>query len=138
MGILDKLSAALERKPGDVVKEQMEKLYYRLFPYIVKDFLHKSDINQALGVVTAELAATKRLLRYHIHTVASVGAGATSPPTIPIPEVAPGTIASSALGESLVVPGGVLQPVGGEISIQPSRIATNPIAIPAFDPLGIA
>jgi len=134
MSISTKLFAALSPTPGDIVRAQFRKLYLRLFPEILEDFLHKDDINLALSVITEELVATKELLRWHFHNWDGTP---TTPPTIPIPFVAPGTVASSAIGEALVVPTGVPQPVGGEISMQPSRRDPFPIATPPFNPLGL-
>lgn len=138
MALLDKLSAVLNRSPADVAKEQIRKLYLRLYPYIVDDFPHKQDVFNALAAVQLELAELKLVVQRHTHVVAAVGAGNTAPMSDILNPVSPAVIPSDAVARSLVIPGGAPQPTGAGISIQDTRLDIDPIAIPPLDPSTLA
>jgi hypothetical protein len=129
VSLSEKIGAMLTRSPGSVAVEQFRKLYLRLYPYVLEDFAHKRDLDIAFVTISAELAAIKLLLQTHAHP--AIG----TPTPLPIPPVSPSVIPGSAIAVSLIVPGGVPQPTGAGISIQPSRIDPNPIAIPPLNPL---
>lgn len=135
MALPDSLIRAITRSPGDVAKEQFKKLYLRLFPYIVDDFYYKGDIDVAFTALQAELEQLRLLLRTHVHTVAAVGAGATTPTTVPVLDVTPGIQPEGVLGDALVVPAGAPQPTGAGISMQDTKADPDPIAIPPINPL---
>ena len=134
MALLNSVAELLNRKPGDVVKEQMKKLYLRLYPYIIDDFAHKEDLNIAMSAVAQELLQIKGLLQGHVHATTTPGAP-TSPTAIFVPPVRPDVIPTEVFARALVLPGGIPQPTGEGISIQPSRVDPNPIAIPPLNPL---
>jgi len=122
----------LTRSPGDVAKEQIKKLYLRLYPYIIGDFSHKDDLKLAFESINLELQEIKIMLQAHIHPVEGLVA---SPTALPIPPVTPSVVPSDVIARSLEIPGGVPQPTGAGVSIQRSRIDNDPIAIPPINPL---
>ena len=138
MALLDKLSAALNRTPAEVAKEQIRKLYLRLYPYMVDDLPHKRDVEIALVQVQKELAEIKLVLQRHTHIVAAAGAGVTAPMSDIVQPVSPAVLPQETIARSFVVPSGALQPTGAGISIQDTRVDTDPIAIPPLDPSTLA
>ena len=131
MALSEKVIKLLTRSPGDVAREQIRKLYLRLYPYIIGDFVHLADLNTALVAVQAELAAIKAQLAAHIHPTTDAPTGPAGGAT----GVNPAVIATSQEALALVVPNGVPQPTGAGISIYPSRVDPDPIAIPPINPL---
>lgn len=133
MALPDGITALLTRSPGMVAVEQFRKLWLRLYPYALFDFVHKNDLRVSLGVVQAELAQIKTILATHVHGTSPTG-GPTSTLVGSVPPVNPAVQFTDELGLALIVPGGVPQPIGNSVSIQPSRIDPDPIAIPPLDP----
>ena len=136
MALFDKISAVLNRSPAEVAKEQIRKLYLRLYPYIVDDFPHKTDVLNALTAVEIELAEIKLVIQRHVHVVPATGP--TSPMADILRPVSPAVIPSDAIARSYVIPSGAPQPTGAGISIQDTRLDPNPIAIPPLDPSTLA
>ena len=134
MALSGKIAELLTRSPADVAREQLRKLYLRMYPYIVGDFAHKEDLNIAFTSIKLELQQIKGTLQAHTHVSASPGSLVT-PTTSIVSPVVPSVQPTEAIANSLVVPGGVPQPTGGGISLQPSRLDPNPIAIPPINPL---
>ena len=132
MALQDKIIDLLNRSPGDVAKEQFRKLYLRLYPHIIGDFPHKDDVENAFIAVSKELAEIKAWLRLHKHPVKGPVA---LPSVYPITPVSPAVKPVEANAYANLVPGGVPQPTGAGISIQPSRVDTDPIAIPPVNPI---
>ena len=134
MALSDNLVFLLTRSRAELAKEQLRNMYLRIYPYIIDDFPHKDDLKTAFVAIEAELSQIKSLLQSHIHPQPPVG-GAPTPPAIVTTPVNPAVIPKDITANSLIVPGGVPQPVGGSISIQPSRRDINPIATPPINPL---
>lgn len=132
MSVSDKITSLLSRSPGDVALEQIRKLYLRLYPHVIGDFAHKDDLEIAFESVRAELIQIKLYLQTHGHPVKGVVAG---PSPLPVTPVSPTVKPTEANAYANVVPGGVPQPTGVGISIQPSRVDPDPIAIPPLNPI---
>ena len=136
MALSGKLVEMLTRSPADVAREQLRKVYLRIYPYMIGDFAHKADLAVAFASIYAELQQIKILLQTHTHLVTKPTPGApVSPTPIPVFPVAPSVQPGEGVALSLVVPGGVPQPTGAGISMQPSRLDPDPIAIPPINPL---
>lgn len=135
MALSDKVLNLLNRSPGDYAKEQIRKLYLRLYPYIIGDFYHKDDLRTTFLSIQAELAALKLALNTHVHT-SSPGGGPTTPNVTPLLGTPTNLTPTESVGRGLIVPGGVPQPIGNEIILQESRIDPNPIVTPPLDVLG--
>lgn len=132
MSISDKIVELLSRSPGDVALEQIRKLYLRLYPHIIGDFSHKDDLNIAFEAIRSELIQIKLFLQMHGHPVKGVVAGPSPIPVSPVSTLVKPTTTNAYAN---VVPGGVPQPTGAGISIQPSRVDPDPIAIPPLNPI---
>lgn len=133
MALPDGITALLTRSPGQVAVEQIRKLWLRLYPYALVDFVHRNDLRVALGAVQAELAQIKTILATHVHGTSPAG-GPSSTLVGSVPPVNPAVQFTDELGLALIVPGGVPQPIGNSVSIQPSRVDPDPVAIPPLDP----
>ena len=134
MALPGKILDLLNRSPALIAIEQLRKVYLRVYPYMVLDFVHKGDLAIAFASVQAELEQIKTLLRLHTHVSAAPGSPVT-PTAIPVPPVTPSVMPYDTVGLSFIVPGGVPQPTGGGISLQPSRLDPIPIAVPPINPL---
>ena len=133
MALSDGITALLTRSPGAIAVEQFRKLWLRLYPYALVDFVHRNDLRVSLAAVQAELAQIKTILATHVHGSSPTG-GPTSVMAGVVPPVNPAVQFTDELGIALIVPGGVPQPIGNSISIQPSRVDPDPIATPPLDP----
>lgn len=131
MALPDGVLALLNRAPGLTAVEQLRKLWLRMYPYALIDFVHKGDLRVAISAIQAELVEIKTILATHVHPTA---AGPTSVMAGVVPPVNPAVQFGEGIGLSLIVPGGVPQPIGNSISIQPSRVDPDPVAIPPLDP----
>lgn len=134
MGLSSSILELLNRSPADVAREQLRKLYLRIYPYIIGDFAHKQDLEIAFASIYGELQQLKVLLQFHTHVGTAPGTPG-SPTTISIPPVSPAVRPEEAIANALVIPGGIPQPTGGGISLQPSRLDADPIVIPPINPL---
>lgn len=133
MALPDAITTVLTRSPGMIAIEQIRKLWLRLYPYALIDFVHRNDLRVALGAVQAELAQIKTLLATHVHATSATG-GPSSTMFGSVPPVNPAVQFTDELGLALIVPGGVPQPIGNAALPQPSRQDPDPIAIPPIDP----
>lgn len=133
MALSEKVVSLLTRSPASVVKEQIKKLYLRLYPYIVDDFVHKEDLKIANETIYLELEKIKKSFAIHIH--ATTPLGASLPPAGADLVVSPSVIPSDKIAKSFIVREGVPQPTGAGISYQPSRIDTDPISVPPINPI---
>lgn len=130
MSLSSKLLEMVSIPPGMIVMDQMRRLYYRLYPYMLLDFSHKADIAAALGVIQADVTALKLLYNTHTHPVA----GVVATPTPNLSMTSPSYIQLDVVGLANLIPGGVMQPTGQDVAFFPSRVAPDPLTVPPIDP----
>ena len=112
----------LNRSPGEIMVEQLKKLYLRLYPYVIQDFVHKEDVNAALQAVSADLMTLRLAILKHTHT--PTGNAVAVIPPVPI-----GVIATDANGFKYIA----FPPESGDIVAV--RRDPDPVVIPAINPL---
>lgn len=141
MALPDNISELLNRSPARVAEEHVSQLYNRLYPMIQDDFIHKADVIAAFEHVLAAIESLAALIVDHTHALTASSPGAPTTPGIPAgaPLISPGMIPNDAIGESLVVPGGIPQPTGEGVALLPSRVPKNgkPIAVPPINPVDL-
>ena len=134
MVLISVLESTLNRSPASVMVEQMRKLYMRLYPYMVPDFAHRGDVEEALVEVNAKLLYLQGLIKLHVHGTPS-GSVVSTPPLEPITDLTP-VVLKPTVGESLVLLVGEPQPTGeGPPALLPSRVGT-PMEVLVTPPLG--
>jgi hypothetical protein len=133
---LGNLAEYLNRSPASVIIEQMRKLYMRIYPYMVLDYVHSGDMQITLGQLNAKIDALAAAMDTHVHAVPA-GAVVTSTSGSATSGLPPAVL-TDAIALSLILPAGVPQPTGEAVpAILPSRIGTPTeiVAIPPLNPI---
>jgi len=132
MALSEYANKLLNRSPADVVIEQLKKLYMRLYPHIVQDFVHYGDLRIAIAELNAQIASLQAALASHTHNAE----GTPTSPAIGVPSATTPVIPAQSVGLALVLPAGLPQPTGEGIALVPSKVGSpdEVIALPPLSP----